>query len=144
MVCSFAEFEREIIKERCRDGRKTKIHKRESPGGRIPFGYDQKWNVIPAEAEIVKKFFNGYLRLKSLSKLEKYAFQEGFSMDMDVKFSKPSLNVILKNRAYLGEFSYDGAKEKHGVLWKAHHVPIIAPNIFGKVQKALERNRRRL
>ena len=43
MVCSFAEFEKEVIRERCREGRKAKLDKGETPGGRPALGYDRWW-----------------------------------------------------------------------------------------------------
>jgi len=143
MVCSINEFEKEVISERCREGRTAKIIKKENPGGRIPVGYEKDWIVIEEKAEIIKDIFNSYLRLNSLSKLQNYCRDMGYNEKLNMSLEKKSLSMILKNRVYLGEFTYDGLVEKHRFTLKNHHTSIIAVNIFGKVQKALARNRKR-
>ena len=143
MVCSINEFEKEVIRERCREGRVAKICKKENPGGRIPVGYDKNWQIVEDKAEIVKDIFNAYLRLESLNKLKDYCRENSYNERLNISLGKMTLSKILKNRAYLGEFTYDGAVEQHQVLWKGHHGGIIAGSIFGKVQKRLERNRRK-
>ncbi len=143
MVCSINEFEKEVIRERCREGRIAKISKGENPGGRIPVGYDKNWQIVEEEAGIVKDIFNAYLRVESLNKLKDYCRENSYNEQLNISMSKMTLSKILRNRAYLGEFTYDGTVEQHQVLWKEHHEGIIAGNIFGKVQKMLKRNRRR-
>lgn len=129
----FAEFERNIINERTRDGRKAKLAKEEYAGGRPPMGYDASWNIKPQEAEMVKNIFSLYLKEKSL----------GRTKSKITIFSRQALHVILTNRAYLGEYCYNGRKEQNEVIVKGHHDAIISQNVFGRVQKALrERNKR--
>lgn len=142
MVCSINEFEKEIIRDRCREGRIAKISMGENPGGRIPVGYDKDWQIVEEEALIVKDIFNVYLRAGSLDKLSSYCRENGYNEKLNISLGKMALCKILKNRAYLGEFCYDGSVEQHQVRWKGHHQAIIAGNIFGKVQKMLERNRK--
>lgn len=143
MVCSINEFEKEVIRERCREGRIAKISKKENPGGRIPAGYDKNWKLVEDKAEIIKDIFNAYLRLDSLKKLEDYCREKNYNELLKMSLGKKALSIILKNRAYLGEFTYDGSSENHQVLWKDHHQAIIAGNIFGKIQKSLFRNRKK-
>lgn len=143
MLCTFAEFEKEIIRERCHDGRKAKIRKKKAPGNRPVLGYDENWRVKEGIAGIVKDLFRSYLRLDSLAKLAEYTKRQGYDEATELALSRRTLRNILRNRAYLGEFAYDGRREKHGVLWKKHHEAIIAFSIFGKVQKRLDSNRKR-
>lgn len=140
IVCSFAEFEKEIIRERCRDGRKAKIEKQQTPGGRPALGYDKDWKVDPREAEVVRDLFRQYLKLKSLGRLAGYARAQGYCKVVGLNLTRYTLRDMLRNRAYLGEFSYNGSEEKHGVFWKDHHETIIANTVFGKVQALMSRN----
>mgnify|MGYP002624550982 FL=1 len=48
----FAQWERETIAERVRFGMEQKVREGKKPGGKYPFGYDRKGNLIPDEAEI--------------------------------------------------------------------------------------------
>lgn len=123
---SFAEFERETIRERTARGKKAKLaglSKKESVGGRVPFGYDAAWNVTSHQLT-VKAIFREYLRQGSLAKVIK-----ALNLDM----SRQTVHGILTCRAYLGEYQYGSE------VVKGHHKPIIAPSVFGKVRKALQR-----
>lgn len=143
---SFAEFERNLTNERTKGGRIAKLKKEVTPGdkpptagGKPPYGYAKNWDSIPDEADNVKRFFKEYLRCKSLGKLQKFAKDEKMQTRHEKDFSRQSLHVILTNRAYLGEYRYDGKKEHHGKIFKKHHDAIITPQLFGRVQHALKK-----
>lgn len=127
---SFAEFEKETIAKRLRDGRKATA----MAGGRTafkpPFGYDRNWNPIEEEAEQVRAIFQGFLKGKSQASL---AREFGKSRQM--------IHKMLRNRAYTGELSYFVQKEGKTLTVKNHHQPIISPVVFGKVQAKLERQK---
>jgi len=129
---SFAEFERNTINERTRGGRKAKVAKREATGGRVPLGYNKSWAIDQEEAETVKNIFSLYVQEKSLGRVSK-----------KTGYSRQGLHLILTNRAYLGEYSYDGKKEKNGLLLENHHEAIVSINLFGRVQNILEAKRKR-
>jgi len=137
---SFAEFEKNQINERTRNGRKAKLNKKKYAGGRIPLGYDREWKVIEQEARIVKDIFRQYLSLRTLAKVSKYCDKQGYKGRNGKRLSKQAIALILKNRAYLGEYRNDGKIERNNVVVKGHHESIAAPSIFGKVQKNLEYN----
>jgi len=61
-----AEFERGRIGERVKDSRQHILSKGEWPGGNTLYGYrwhrkEREWEVVPEEAEIVKKVYGLYL-----------------------------------------------------------------------------------
>jgi site-specific DNA recombinase len=134
---SFAEFERNVINERTKQGRKATLAKQEYAGGRPPMGYNATWDVVSDESKLVQQIYSGYLACGSLGKLQQKLVKVGY------EFSRQALYLILTNRAYLGEYRYDGHTEHNGVLLKNHHQPLINKIIFGKVQAALARNCRR-
>ena len=88
MVCSFNEFEKEVIKERCREGRVAKISKQGNPGGRIPVGYDKDWQVVEEEAQMIKDIFNAYLRLDGLNKLKSYCQENNYNRMLNISLGK--------------------------------------------------------
>ena len=64
VLLSFAQFEREVIGERVRD--KIAASKRRGiwVGGPVPLGYrsvDKKLQIVPDEADLVRKIFKNYL-----------------------------------------------------------------------------------
>ena len=67
VLLSFAQFEREVIGERVRDKIAASKRKGIWVGGPVPLGYrsvDKKLEVVPAEADLVRKIFADYLRLE--------------------------------------------------------------------------------
>jgi DNA invertase Pin-like site-specific DNA recombinase len=70
--CHFAQFEREVIGERVRDKIAASKRKGIWVGGPVPLGYrsvDKKLEIVPEEADLVRKIFESYLRVGSISAL---------------------------------------------------------------------------
>ena len=80
--------------------------------------------------------FNAYLRRQSVGKLLKNLNHEGIKNRRGNPFSWQALYNILTNDFYIGVVRHGSVEEK------GKHEPIISRVIFGKVQKAFERNRR--
>ena len=143
MMGSFAEFEHAQTKERTTSGRKSKlrnISKKQSAGGRIPLGYNKKYNIVQKERDIVANLYKWYLQYGSLAKVKKQADLVGYTGKNNKGLSRQAIHIIITNRFYLGEYHYDGNKERHGKIVEEHHSPIVSKNMFGRVQKALKRN----
>ena len=130
MLGSFSEFERKLTAERTKSGRiangKNKIH----PGGREPFGYrleNKTYKVNEEEAEIVRHIF----KLRS----------KGVSLQLignEVGMSKQRVHYILRNKMYIGKFTYDGEVEHNNISYKVER--IISDYIFNKVNGKEKRN----
>jgi DNA invertase Pin-like site-specific DNA recombinase len=72
VLLSFAQFEREVIGERVRDKIAASKRKGLWVGGPIPLGYhsaNKKLEIVPEEADLVRKIFTDYLRLGSVAAL---------------------------------------------------------------------------
>ena len=82
VLLSFAQFEREVIGERVRDKIAASKRKGIWVGGPVPVGYggrDKKLEIVPEEADLVRKIFEGYLRLGSISALAASLNEEGIA-----------------------------------------------------------------
>lgn len=80
VLLSFAQFEREIIGERVRDKIAASERKGLWVGGPVPLSYrsvDKVLEIVPQEAELVKKIFSDYLRLGSVGALAASLTAEG-------------------------------------------------------------------
>ena len=72
VLLSFAQFEREVIGERVRDKIAASKRKGLWVGGSIPLGYrsvNKKPQIVPEEADLVRKIFADYLSLGSVAAL---------------------------------------------------------------------------
>ena len=152
VLLSFAQFEREVIGERVRDKIAASKRKGIWVGGPVPVGYrsvDKKLQIVPEEAELVRKIFADYLRVGSISALATSLNSEGLrpkprqltngrSKQADCYRVGP-LAHLLKNRFYIGEIAY------RGEIHRGEHEPILDRAIFDAVQallkdKAVERS----
>jgi site-specific DNA recombinase len=113
MLGSFAEFERELIADRVRRGKRYKVENRNLIMGNIPpFGYryikkiketEGHYEINEKEAKLVKKMFN-WAAEKGLSQrgVLKKLVEEGIPARKSLKWSKSSVSRILTNSTYIG------------------------------------------
>jgi DNA invertase Pin-like site-specific DNA recombinase len=144
VLLSFAQFEREVIGERVRD--KIAASKRRGiwVGGSVPLGYravNKKLEVVPKEAEIVRRIFALYVELGSVGELARALDRQGIrpkprqlangQSKAAERYTVGPLAHMLKNRMYVGEVAYRG--EVH----KGEHPAIVDREAFDRVQAML-------
>jgi DNA invertase Pin-like site-specific DNA recombinase len=144
VLLSFAQFEREVIGERV--GGKIAASKRRGiwVGGPVPLGYravDKKLEVVPKEAEVVRRIFALYIEVGSVGELARALESQGVKpkprqlangqSKAAERYTIGPLAHILKNRMYVGEVAYRG--EVH----KGEHPAIVDREIFDRVQAML-------
>ena len=96
----------------------------------------EKYEIDPDTAPIVKKIFTDYVEGKPLQKIADELNASGLKSVHGNSFVVNSLNKILRNRAYIGEYK-----------WGEHVIPggmpqIISVELFDAADKKLEKNRR--
>lgn len=133
LLFTFAEFERELLRERINGGKKRAYEEGSRPHGRIPFGYVKdasgKMAIDPYGATLVHNIYRLRKRKLSYRKiLDTISDQLSESNNHNPFSSHASVAHILHNRAYLGEVKYKG-------VWKqAEHPSIISKRLFNCVQ----------
>jgi site-specific DNA recombinase len=145
VLLSFAQFEREVIGERVRDKIAASKRKGIWVGGPVPLGYrsvDKKLEMVPQEAELVRKIFDDYLRLGSISALATSLNAGGIKPKprrlangqtvAAACFRVGPLAHLLKNRFYVGEVAY------RGEIHPGEHEPILGRARFDAVQTGLK------
>jgi DNA invertase Pin-like site-specific DNA recombinase len=145
VLLSFAQFEREVIGERVRDKIAASKRKGIWVGGPVPLGYrsvDKKLEVVPEEADLVRRFFADYLEVSSIRALASRLNAQGQrpksrklanGKTIQAKcYRVGPLAHLLKNRFYIGEVVYGG--EVH----KGEHTPILERDLFDGVQARLK------
>ena len=129
---SFAQFEGEVIGARVRD--KIAAPKRRGiwVGGPVSLGYrsiDKKLEIVPEEADLVRRIFGGYLRLGSISVLAASLNAGGLKPKPRRSANGRTVGAacyrigplahLLKNRFYIGEVAY------RGEIHPGEHQPIL-------------------
>lgn len=151
VLLSFAQFEREVTGERIRDKIAASKAKGMWMGGNLPLGYDVPTDPVtralvihPEEAATVRRLFERYLALGSVHAVKAEFDAEGLvtavktyktgAVRGGVPWSRGNLFRLLRNRVYLGEIVHRGKS------YPGAHPPIIDPETFAAVQKALDDN----
>jgi len=160
---SFAEFERNRIKERVFPGMIKSVQQGQWQGARYaPFGYfydknAKKLIIAPEQAEIVKIIYNFAVEGESVSKIAKKLHNNGIAHN-GKPFQTRQINSILKNPIYTGKiiwnrkgylktikvgktFKYVDKNESEWAIGQGSHEKIIPDEIFEQVQVHLSRRR---
>ena len=154
VLLSFAQFEREVTGERIRDKIAASKAKGMWMGGMIPLGYDlgdRKLVVNPAEAEIVRQVFNGYLRSASAKDLvaklaaagvrsKAWTTRDGKCLG-GVIMRRGAIYHILQSRLYLGEIVHKGQAHpgQHEALVSQELFDAVAAKLTGQATRKRER-----
>jgi site-specific DNA recombinase len=126
-------------------GRRSKAREGIKGCGEAPLGYKWQHEGVPSpivvideeKAALVRDIFKKYLELGSIGKVVKYLNDAGHTTNRGKPFSAMSVRNILTNEFYKGIV-------KHGdIKTQGQHEPLISAVTFGKVQAALERNKKR-
>lgn len=110
-------------------------------GGTINFGYsniDKKWTENKDESKWVKKIFSLYVQGKSLKEIKELLDLNGVKPRRGNFWSLGSLNVMLRNRVYLGEYSW--TDKDTGDVFPIVVPQIISHSLFNRVQKTILKN----
>jgi DNA invertase Pin-like site-specific DNA recombinase len=140
VLLSFAQFEREVIGERIRDKIAASRRKGMWMGGYPVLGYevkDRKLIVNEAEAATVRKIFERFVRVGSITTLARTLAADGMKTKQGAPIDKGFLYRLLRNRTYLGEAVHKG------VAYRGEHAAIVSQALWDKVQAILRESPRR-
>ena len=166
---SFAQFERQSIVSRIKEGAKARAERGLSNGGQRPLGYDpdpiKRCHLVvnETEAPLVQHIFDKSLELGTLTKLYDYLLGSGYQTKEYTtkegrtrggkRWSITSLHALLTNFAYIGKREIN--KRHRGAnpemipegeeyrLVSAHWPAIIKDDVFFAVQERMESNKKR-
>ena len=150
VLMSFAEYERDLIRERTRDKMAAARRRGKYVGGAPILGYDlhpgKKLVVNTMEAAIVVRIFLLYLKLRSLLATVRELVRLGITTKRWTTkagktlgghaFDRNRLHQLLTNVTYVGKIAYEKK------LYAGEHEAIVDQNIFDRVQAMLARNYR--
>jgi len=134
-------YERMSISLKLARGRTVKAKGGDKPAGVCPTGYrytpDKKAvEVDPSEAVIVKRIFTEGQRGLSLHKIADSLNAEGYKTRRGKEWSAGSVQVIMRNRFYIGELEHQGKPIK------GNHEPLISRVQFGKCAAQMKRKKK--
>lgn len=157
IMAVFAEWERDTFAERSRLGIRKAAQSGRFLGGIVPYGYtiqDGRLAPQPEEAAVVQQMFawvveRGWSTERVARELNRLGIPPKYRRDGRGVRGKRTAGVwrgggvlrILKNRTYIGEYTYGKRTTKtQPDLVKVAVPPIVEPTLFEAVQEQLARN----
>lgn len=141
MLEGYAEFYSAELSEKIHRGQKENALKGKNNGGGIPLGYlldkqTQKLIIDTETAPLVVEIFERYSEGATVRSIIEDFNSRGLTTKRGKPFNMNSFNALLKNRKYIGEYSYQDVVIPGGV-------PAIIPeDLFYRVQQRMEKNKR--
>ena len=140
ILLSFAQFEREVIGERIRDKFAASRKKGMWMGGWAPLGYDirdRKLIVNKAEAASVRKIFQQFSRVGSMTRIIPMLAKDGITAKSGKPLDKGYLYRVINNRVYIGEAVHKGKS------YPGEHQAIIDRKLWDRVHDILTESPRK-
>jgi DNA invertase Pin-like site-specific DNA recombinase len=148
VLLSFAQFERDVTRERIRDKIAASKAKGMWMGGVVPLGYDppddsgdRRLRVNEAEAVAVRSIFERLIQCRSFYDLQQQLMEDGVrsksrrtpggAVRAGVPFSRGALRHLLQNKTYLGLICHKGT------TYEGRHEAIVDHATFDAVQALL-------
>ena len=109
-------------------------------GSVVPYGYvidaEKNYQIDPAVVPIVIDIFNRYAAGESITNIINDFNGRGVRYSKGKPFTKSSMNRMLQNRIYIGEYHFSDVVVPNGVP------AMISPDVFERVSKRMESNKR--
>ena len=159
MLVGFAAYYSRNLAKETKKGLNENAYKALFNGGTPPLGYkivDQRYEIVPHEAEAVRLIFDLYLAGYGYGYISEELNNKRYTTKAGRPFGKNSLFDILKNEKYIGTYTFNktsrkkGKRNMHSTLESEDVIrledaipPIINKEDFYRVQEKRKSNRRR-
>ena len=140
MLEGYAEYYSAELSEKVIRGLTDNALKCKYNGGTVPMGYyideQQYYQIDPKTAPVVLEMFTKYSEGATMQELVNLLNSRGMRSIRGGKITLNIMNHLLKNRRYMGEYSYRDVVKENGI-------PAIVPKeLFERVQERLAKNKK--
>ena len=139
IMMSYSQFYSDELAVKIKRGMDYNAEKCLSTGGNIALGYKtdkktKKFEIDPDTAPIVRLVFEMYSEGKTVTEITAHLNSLGFKTSRGAPFNKNSLHTMLKNKRYIGIYTYKGTETPGGIP------RIISDELFEKVAEVMKKN----
>lgn len=142
---SFAQFEREMLVERTKEGQMHRLHRQDWSCGPVPYGYRKENGClveVPEEAKVVRRMFEMFLQLKGRRVVALRLNDEGLRTRRGAFWTCATVTEILRNPVYTGANVYGRRRKNDFHLRDAQDWTVVdgmrdamvAPDMFQTAQ----------
>jgi site-specific DNA recombinase len=112
LVADIAQWERENTAERVRFGMEQMVIEGKRPGGKLPYGYDKEGNIVPEEADLIRKIRSDFMNGMGYKSLAMQLNRSG-KFRRGKEWSQSTVAYTLENPFYAGIIRF-GSKKPDG------------------------------
>ena len=148
LLGSFAEFERNRITQRFKEGRQQKVMQGiKSKCGKILYGYKYEngyYRALPLESEAIRKIYKLVLENKSIHEISKIIAKDPLYNSANIMWDPERVKRILRNPTYKGFtftafFSHGRHYNYDALMIKANNIdPIVDEVTWNQVHEILK------
>lgn len=154
IILVFAELERKLTSERVKDIMIGRASEGKWNGARVPYGWD--WDAEKCcpvhsekEAQYARAMYDMYLKVKSTGKIRDYNNAHGIPTKRGGEWTSKTVGDFLRNPINKGDYRYNYRESARGrkkpeeevVYCEGVFEPLVAPEIWEKVNRILDMNR---
>lgn len=137
MLEAMAEVYSRQISQNASRGMRESALKGQTTGGKIPLGYriENKFLVVDElQADVIRFVFSAYANGMTQTQICEECNKRGYKTKSGKQFYTNALSTILKNRMYIGDYTYKGEIPRSCP-------EIVSKETFSKCQERLESNK---
>lgn len=137
MIEGMAEFYSAELSQKVKRGMRESCLKGNAAGIQPIFGYcivDKKYQIVPHEAEIVRKMFDDYVNGTTIKEIKIWLEESGIRTHKGSRFSFGRISDMLRNQKYIGKCQYAGEVYDNIIM------PIVDELTFNRAQELLALN----
>ena len=136
----FAEYYSLQLSENIKRGMNVNAQKCLCTGGGVALGYrvdeNKRFQIDEATAPVVRKIFDMYAGGCTVAEIVTYMNERGIKTSRGALFNKNSLHTMLRNKRYIGIYTYKGTETPGGMP------RIIDDDLFYQVQEIMDKNKK--
>jgi site-specific DNA recombinase len=140
MLEGYAEYYSAELSQKIIRGMTENALKGKYTCGLVPLGYkldsEKYFQIDELTAPIVQEIYTRYADGETVAEITHSLNERALVTAKGAQFNKNSLHKMLKNRKYIGEYQYRDIVNNSAIP------PIITEELFDKVQKRLEKNKK--
>ena len=135
-----AEYYSVELSQKIRRGMDINAEKCLSTGGNVALGFcvdkEKRFQLDPNTAPVVRKIFEMYASGQSMADIIRYLNANHIKTSYGNEFNKNSINRILRNKRYIGVYTYHGTEVPNGLP------RIISDDLFYEVQDMMDKKKK--
>ena len=154
IILVFAELERKMTAERVSAVMVSRAQVGKWNGGKVPYGYNydkdtKTFSINREEQAIFNRVWDLYEEKQSIISVVRWLNDNGFKTKRGNDWTPPVVHRLLTSEWYMGTYIYSKENKPRMlqdpndlIITPEHHVPLVSPERYERVQLMLKRNGR--